>query len=454
MPDLNLMFHFWSKCPENIITCLKEPVICTTSDIILKPHNCDQIRRLDKIKKLSDDLQLDTSEIGLMLQDVYDNMGKQLINFEDKLNHLTCMQTSALAQMSRIVGNLFPSNILRSHTLHKTQTAAAVIGDVIAELQCYNVHGHVRPSLHIENKNKFSSRPIVEYWTRNGETRLGQLTSDQYLTPGITQIEHYVPNQMHIFRVNDKFLLFHNYTLQNANFKVRHIHPIYTQKFEPLKVQKDFAEDIDILHSNAPKRVSQDIVTLLSAVSSATYVTNHFTSTEDETDDTTVSYQSLKTATEASSTLKNSILWLFLDINNPVANFMLSVVLFLDFISGPIVTLTLIVWLKRNCFRPKTRPIRRLRRSTFPTPKFYRRKRPKRTITKISAPDSDSDVPDLVPTPVNTPNSMPKRRTNRSSLSSAFPPNAPPNYNVVTAYLDDVLLTRSRHPEEPMVHTL
>ena len=92
-------------------------------------------------------------------------------------------------------------------------------------MDCTTVIGTVLPSLAFDNQ-KFSLLPLVQYdYKQNGNSRLGQLVSPNYIIQGEpTYYETYHPGRTLIFKVNSRYILYENFTASHYSLNVEPLH--------------------------------------------------------------------------------------------------------------------------------------------------------------------------------------------------------------------------------------
>ena len=166
--------------------------------------------------------------------------------------------------MSTTIGRLFPTEIL-SLALGKPSFGISS-GDILTELNCFRVRGRVLPSLALDIGKKFSLLPLVEFeLPRAVKPRQGQLASPNFILQGKPfYYEKYHPGRTLIFKVNNRYILFENYTAMHSNLPISRLRV-------PLSVIEDnfTAKEFSVIHEQFAESQNglTDLHSLLSVIS-------------------------------------------------------------------------------------------------------------------------------------------------------------------------------------------
>ena len=212
-------------------------------------------------------------------------------------------------------------------------------GDVLTELNCFLVKGRVLPSLALDNGKKFSLLPLVEFeLPRAGKLRQGQLVSPNFILQGKpSYYEKYHSGRTLIFKVNNRYILFENYTATHSNL------PISRLRVPLSKIEENFtAKYFSVIHEQFAKSQNglTNLHSLLSVISQTAedrddvkHTTNMLTSTK--TDDANMS----EVATELQTFANHTLLLALSEITSQFFTFLLTVLQVLCFIWAIVLTI-------------------------------------------------------------------------------------------------------------------
>ena len=268
--DLGISIHHWSPCPIRAQHCFSKDILCTRNGMYIAPYGCELLHKLafsspkHKHRRNLTSIHYPDSTLTSYINEVEDSIAEQFLHFDEQFRFLHCQLERAFGVMSQTLGRLFPSEIL-SLALGKP-TFGLTAGDALSELNCIPAIGKILPSLAFDNDTKFSLLPLIEFvHPRDGKRSISQLVSPNFIIEGKPSLyENYKPSRSFIFRVNSRFLLFENYTLNHQPIKVEPLHIPLTSVRNEL-VSTDYTS---VLHkiSNTQNGIT-DLHSILSVLS-------------------------------------------------------------------------------------------------------------------------------------------------------------------------------------------
>ena len=225
---LGMPVHQWSVCAIRAIHCFPKQLFCTFNGICLVIFNRNELSKLPAFKPSKSLGELAKAHpdtpFAPLLNKIEDQLSDLIQKLDEQSRLLNCQLERALSIIANTAGKLFPSEILSLATGHPTLGIAA--GSVITGMDCTTVIGTVLPSLDFGNNQKFSLLPLVQSdYKQNGNSRLGQLVSPNYIIQGEpTYYETYHPSRTLIFKVNSRYILYENYTASHYLLNVAPLH--------------------------------------------------------------------------------------------------------------------------------------------------------------------------------------------------------------------------------------
>ena len=322
IPSLGISIHHWNRCPVRASHCFPSNLFCTMNGIYLSSFHCRNLGHLDiahtsGLRNFSSCLP--DSKFSAFLTEVEDQIAEFAFRLDEQNRLLHCQLERALGIISTTIGRLFPTEIL-SLALGKPSFGISS-GDVLTELNCFRVMGRVLPSLALDNCKKFSLLPLVEFaLPRVGKPRQGQLVSPNFILQAKpSYYEKYHPGRTLIFKVNNRYILFENYTATHSNLPISRLHV-------PLSViEENFtAKDFSAIHEQFAESQNglTDLHSLLSVISQTAvdrddvkHAINMLTSTE--TDDANMS----EVATELQTFAHHTLVLALSEITSPFFTF-------------------------------------------------------------------------------------------------------------------------------------
>ncbi|CAK8698199.1 unnamed protein product [Clavelina lepadiformis] len=194
--------HHWRKCSTRAKNCYGNHIHCDNNNFFFRNHQCTE---LDILALFRPNLprrvfsQTPHSQLSRLLA-TFDTQQDDLIfevltTFNEENKFLHCQLTKLIGTLYKVVGKIFPTEILTTTLGH--QTMGFSLGDFMSRAACHSINGTVLPSL--AYRNAFSQRPLIKYRDRNGHSQYGQLISDNIVLPGYTlSHEHRQVHQLNL----------------------------------------------------------------------------------------------------------------------------------------------------------------------------------------------------------------------------------------------------------------
>ena len=188
----------------------------------------------------------------------------------------------------------------------------------------------------------FSTRPLVKVRLNGTRSFTGQIGFDYVVYHEIRYLETFRAHDRKIFRINDKYYHFINYTLQHSSVDVIELSPALSPI--PIKIQE--LNYVDSFKSFTTSFPQNDYNSILTTVYNDRLITNQIGSFMAENQKNNIHVSPAAIKKKISKIISNSFLQILAEITDPALSTIITILLILSMFWGTILTYS---YCKQTC---------------------------------------------------------------------------------------------------------